>query len=289
MSEKKGKFVAYARVAAASPEGGTSLDTQTAVCVELAVSEGYSEVDAIVLHEVWSGVVLDRPQLTVARRMAADDEIKALFVSSIDRLSRDAVDLLMLMREFSTHGVDVHFVQGPSDSGPQAEFFNAFIGLCANYERSKRRTQTVRGMAAVASTGRMVTGVHAQPYGYDRDPTTGNRVINEVEAEVVVRVFGLYADGLSLFRIAKLLNAEGVKTKKGKPWSPVGLLGMLSNASYIGVDYYGKSRTVLEQRSVRKRVSVLRDERMEIRGYSPPVVPEDLFDVVNERLGGLKS
>ena len=123
MSGKKGKFVAYARVAAALEEGGASLDTQTAACIELAVSQGYSEVDAIVLREVWSGVVLDRPQLTVARRMAAADEIEALFVSSIDRLSRDAVDLLMLMREFATHGVDVHFVQGPSDSAPQAEFF----------------------------------------------------------------------------------------------------------------------------------------------------------------------
>ena len=123
MSGKKGKFVAYARVAAASEEGGASLDTQTAACIELAVSQGYSEVDAIVFSEVWSGVVLDRPQLTVARRMAAADEIEALFVSSIDRLSRDAVDLLMLMREFATHGVDVHFVQGPSDSAPQAEFF----------------------------------------------------------------------------------------------------------------------------------------------------------------------
>ena len=123
MSGKQGKFIVYSRVAAALQEEGTSLDTQTAACIELAVSQGYSEVDAIVLREVWSGVVLDRPQLTVARRMAADDEIESLFVSSIDRLSRDAVDVLMLMREFATHGVDVHFVQGPSDSGPLTEFF----------------------------------------------------------------------------------------------------------------------------------------------------------------------
>ena len=105
MSEKKGKFAVYARVATASQEAVPLLDTQTAACIELAASQGYSEVDAIVLHEVWSDMVLDRPQLTVARRMAADDEIEALFVYTTDRVSRDPVDLLTLIQEFAAHGV----------------------------------------------------------------------------------------------------------------------------------------------------------------------------------------
>ena len=72
------------------------------------------------------------------------------------------------------------------------------------------RKQAVRGMDAVAR-------IRAQPYGCDLDSTTGKRVINEVEAEVVVRVFGLYAEGLSLFRIAKLrVCVEGVRARPTK-------------------------------------------------------------------------
>ena len=40
--------------------------------------------------------------------------------------------------------------------------------------------------------------MRVQPYGYDLDPETRKRVVNEVEAEVAVRVFSLYAEGVHM-------------------------------------------------------------------------------------------
>ena len=52
------------------------------------------------------------------RRMAAAGEFDALFVYSADRLSRDPADLLVVVREFNSHGVEVHIAHAASDSTP---------------------------------------------------------------------------------------------------------------------------------------------------------------------------
>ena len=285
MSKNKKRALAYVRSASVIEADQTSLDSQSAEIVRLANEMDYGIDPLDVLREVASGASLDRPQLNKVRVMVATGEFDVLFVYSPARLSRNLVDLLMLMREFASHGVEVHFVQGPSASAPQDEFINAVIELFANQERCKHRERTVRGMDAVARSGRMPTGVHAQPFGYDLDPATMKRVFNEVEAEVVARVFGLYAEGLNISRIVEVLNGEGVKTKTGKAWSRPGLHRMLSNTSYMGVDYYGKTKTVGGRRGNGKRVAAPREEWIGMSGYTPAIISKEMFQKVQERLG----
>ena len=97
MSKNKKRAVAYARITSVAQADGTSLDMQSAEMVRLANEMGYGIDPADVLREIASGASLDRPQLYKIRRMAAAGEIDALFVYSIDRLSRDPVDLLVLV------------------------------------------------------------------------------------------------------------------------------------------------------------------------------------------------
>ncbi len=137
MSAKNKKGKVYPRVSSSDQEDGTSLGTQRAECIKLANSLGYPIEPEDVLLEVGSGADLDRGQLTKLRHMAAAGEFDALFVYSADRLSRDPVELLVLLREFAARGVEVHFVQGPSASASQAEFINAVIEVFANQERCK--------------------------------------------------------------------------------------------------------------------------------------------------------
>ena len=139
-------------------------------------------------------------------------------------------------------------------------------------------------MDAVARSGRMPTGFHAQPFGYRLDADAMKRVFDEAESEVVVRVFGLYAEGLSMARIAEKLNAEGVNMRTGQPWTRVQIHRMLSNTSYIGLDYYGKTRSV----GGGKHVAKPKAEWIEIRGYTSPLISEALFRKVQERLEGLR-
>ena len=284
MSQNKQRALAYGRSATSDEEAQKSLDLQMAECVNLACKMDYVIDPSDVLQEVGSGLSLDRVQLNKVRLMAAAREFDALFVYGPHRLSRDPVDLLMLLQEFASHGVAVHFVQGASADTPQADLIDGVRRYVADLERSRHRERTVRGMEAVARSGRMPTGVHGHPFGYRLDTDTRKRVFDGAEAEVVVRAFGLCAEGLSTTRIAETLNSEGDRTRTGQPWTRVEILRMLSNTCYMGVDYYGKTRSV----GGGKRVAQPKEEWIEIRGYTPPLIPEPLFQEVQGRLAGLR-
>ena len=138
MSSRKEKVAIYARAATSDHEAVRSLEAQEAACDELAVSEGYPGGAECVHRDVGSsGVTLDRPQLAKLRRMAAAGELSTLFVYSVDRLSRGLTDLLVLLREFNEHGVDVHFVQDSLDSTPEGDLVKFVLGYAGQRERAQ--------------------------------------------------------------------------------------------------------------------------------------------------------
>jgi len=92
------------------------------------------------------------------------------------------------------------------------------------------------------------------PYGYVAD-IDGTFKIESSEGALVRRLFGLYvgeahpgeagetgedpgielpATGPGLRRIAGIFNREGLRTRSGRPWTPVTLSGMLRNRVYAG-------------------------------------------------------
>ena len=289
MSKNKKRAVAYARISSVACANGTSPDTQAAEMVRWAKEMGHPIGPGDVLREIASGASLDRPQLNKVRRMAVAGELGALFVYSPDRLSRDPVELLVLVMELEVHGVEVHFVRGPSESAPQDELYRFMLRLSEQQGRANIRERAIRGKDTAARSGRMPTGIRVQPYGYDLDPETKKRVVNEVEAEVVVRVFSLYAEGLNMHGIVKMLNAAGVRTKTAKAWSRAGLHRMLSNTTYIGVDYYGKTSSVRGHRGGGKQVAKPRVDWIEISGYTPALISETRFQTVQGRLVGSRQ
>ena len=284
MSAKRKKALGYARVSAAIQEDGTSLDTQTAAIINLAKSMGYEIGPEDVLREVGTGITLDRLVLDKIRSMAAAGELGALFVFNTDRFSRDPVDLLVLIREFNARGVEVHFVRDPSDASPYGELVKFILGFSSNQEHAKIRERTLNGRIAVARGGRVPTGSPYGVFGYDYNLATKQRVVNEKEAEVVRRIFRLFIEGWSQYRIAKKLNQEGVPTKTGTLWAGGGIKDVLLNTSLISLDYYGKTKEVVGEDGKRKRVPAPREEWIEIRGYTPAIIPEPIFQKAQERL-----
>lgn len=82
------------------------------------------------------------------------------------------------------------------------------------------------------------------PYGYVAD-IDGSFRIEPGEAALVRRLFDLYAGatppegqepegGPGLRLISGMFNAEGLRTRSNRPWTPVTLSGMLQNRAYTG-------------------------------------------------------
>ncbi|QWW75472.1 recombinase family protein [Agrobacterium pusense] len=84
------------------------------------------------------------------------------------------------------------------------------------------------------------------------DRIKGLREIDPAKAEIVRRIFTLYADGMSPRDIAQLLNKEGIPGSRGRKWRDTAIrghvsrgTGILNNESYIG-------RMVWNKRNYRK-------------------------------------
>ena len=153
-----------------------------------------------------------------------------------------------------------------------------------NFNTEMMSEDTRRGKEALARRGVMPGGVGSGIYGYDYSPELRRRVVNEDEAVVVLWIFCEFADGRTRYSIFSQLNADGVPSKKGGKWGCAVLKNMLANESYLGVDYYGKTRTVRGPDGIPKKVWVPRREWIEIREFTPPLVPPLVFYRVKERL-----
>ena len=315
ISEKKRKAAVYLRVNSLGQDAAESLKMQEAECIKFARSLGY-EVDAgCVYREIGSGASVDRPQFARLRGRAAAGGLGGLFVWSVSRLSRNRADFVALMEEFKACGVEVHFVRDrlvrknelkerrameKSDGsrrrlgkkGSESWFGSegeteAILGLVKAMDallKATHREETRLGKEAMARRGLMPGGVGSGIYGYDYSPELRRRVVNEDEAVVVLWIFCEFADGRTRYSIFSQLNADGVPSKKGGKWGCAVLKNMLTNESYLGVDYYGKTRTVRGPDGIPKKVRVPRQEWIEIREFTPPLVAPTVFYRVKERL-----
>jgi site-specific DNA recombinase len=86
------------------------------------------------------------------------------------------------------------------------------------------------------------------PYGYRTDPDrprdpAGVR-LEPAEAAVVAELFARYREeGVSLVRLALELSTRGTPTPRGHwRWNQTTLRGLLSNPTYIGQGYVGRTR-----------------------------------------------
>ena len=200
------KAAIYSRLSTQQQGEGTSLDTQEKACCTLAGSLGYEVNSEQICREIWTGADLERPLLTGLRVVAAAGGFDALIVYSPDRLSRDPLHLLILLNEFAECGVQLHFVQGISDTTPEGRLLMYVQGYAAQRERSQIAERSRRGKEAIARSGRLPQGTGKGLYGYDYDPVKKVRTVNEEQAAIVREMFSKVSQGVSLYRVALMLN-----------------------------------------------------------------------------------
>jgi cell division protein FtsB len=151
--------------------------------------------------------------------------------------------------------------------------------------------------------GRALKGLHTggRTYGYDNVPVPSvvgadgtvavQQQINLAEAAVVRRIWEMAADGGSLKKIAKTLNAEHVpppRKRAGKAdgtWCPNAIREMLRNELYIGRLVWNRSRFV-KQPGTNKRLRRMRPESEWIILEKPElrIIDEELWARVRQRI-----
>ena len=119
-------------------------------------------------------------------------------------------------------------------------------------------------------------------------PALGYRVVDgrlalcEEEAVIVRRIFKEYASGKSYKQIIAGLNADGLKTKRGRPFGANSLHDLLHNEKYIGTLVYGQ--TPYREDGTRNTHAKDGTDVIRIEDAVPAIIDKDTFRAVQKRM-----
>jgi len=101
----------YARVSSERQKEEGTIASQTALLLEYAKAHELSvPPEWIFEDEGYSGAMLARPGLERLRDLAAEGQVEVVLIYAPDRLSRKYAYQVLLLEEFSRHGVETIFL-----------------------------------------------------------------------------------------------------------------------------------------------------------------------------------
>jgi len=205
--------------------------------------------------------------------------IDLIITKSVSRFARNTVDSLTTIRKLKEHKVECYFEKEniwTFDS--KGELLITIMSSLAQEESRSISENCTWGMRKRFADGK-VTVPFKRFLGYDRGED-GNLVINEEQAKIVRRIYGLFLQGRSPYQIAKLLTAEGVPTPGGKRvWGKAVVQSILTNEKYKGDALLQKVYTV-DFLSKKKKINEGEVPQYYVEGNHPAIIDPAVFDNV---------
>lgn len=214
--------------------------------------------------------ITDRPSVNRLIEDVKSGKVNNVLIYKLDRLTRSVKDLINLIELFESHNCSFNSVTEKLDTtNAVGRMFIKIIGIFAEFERENLAERVSFGYEQKTREGNYTNcnGVN----GYDYIVGKGDLVVNEVEKEIVNKIFDLYLDGYSMLKIARTFNNENVPSKRGGDWSQSTIKSILSNPLYIGKIRYGVNKK-------------LQSRAFEVDGTQDTIVDEDKFYRVQEMM-----
>src|SRR3972149_3494807 len=237
--ERKKLVVAYCRVSTLEQkQRGYGIDIQIRDLTLFAERQGLF-VRRFYRDEAESGVKEHRQELRQLLKDCRARRVGIVILPSLDRLSRNVRIAENLFHEFEQLGVEVLIADMPTYNGKdRKEVMTREIREAIAEENRKdiierlwkgRKERVRRGLPPGGNV----------PYGYRRNGA--GLTPDQKESALVRRIFELAARGETRSAIAKVLEADGLVRRNGKPWTRrQGSAGLVRGSLYRhGVIHYG--------------------------------------------------
>lgn len=284
------KAVVYARYSSEN-QRDASIEDQLRLCRLHAERQGWTVVSSYSDRAI-SGASLLRPGIQKLIADAAKQTFEVIITESLDRLSRDQEDIAGLYKRMRFVGVQIVTLS----EGEVSELHIGLKGTMGALYLKDLADKTRRGLRGRVENGKSGGG---NSYGYDvvrsvgadGQPVTGERMINEREADIVRRIFRDYVAGQSSRTIAWALNKDSVSGPFGREWGPSTIhgnakrgTGILNNELYIGRLVWNRLRYIKDPDTGR-RVSRLNPESEWIIQEVPElrIIDQELWEAVKKR------
>ena len=208
------KAIGYVRVSTDKQvEDGISIDAQINKISAWASLNDY-ELIHIYRDEGISGVSLEKRE----GMQKALNEIKkgmVLVCYSLSRVSRDIVDTLRISEIIEKKGADLVSLSEKIDTtGASGKMIFNMLAVFNQFERDQVAERTQLAMQYKKSQDQVYSPT---PYGYIRQGS--KLIIHPEEASNICRIKKMYEEGQGYTAIARILNAENIRTKTGKLWN----------------------------------------------------------------------
>ena len=276
---KKLRVAAYTRVSRDTDNLERSLETQTSYYTTLIKSNPEWAFAGIYTDDGITGTnTEDRKSFQKLIKDCEKGKIDIILTKSISRFARNTVDLINTIRHLSDLGVEVRFDREHINTERgKSEFLISILAAYAQME-SASTSQNIRW--SVERDYLQGKSHNHRCYGYRWN---GKELIpQEDEAMVVRRIFLDCISGLSVKKIAKALNDEGI-THSGSTFSPEFVWTILHNERYKGdlllQKYYSSDFPTL-------KLKKNHGERQTyyVEGDHEPIVTPETFDKAQEAL-----
>ena len=301
----------YARksTAQATSDDAKSVTRQVERATAYAVAKGWTvDPGHVFVDDAASGADFERRPafLRLMNTLQPRAPFQALVMSEESRLGREQIEVAYALKQLSQAGVRVWLYLEDRErtlETPTDKLLMSVAAFADELERERARQRTHDALDRKARAGHVAGG---RVFGYDNRVVTVagpdgslrrshvERVINDSEAAVVVRIFELAAAGRGLRTIAHELNggrAPAPLPRRGgrsRSWAPSSIREVLHRALYRGVIEWGKTQK--RDRWGRRR-EVLRPDAEWVRLPAPElrIVSDPLWDAAHERLSASRA
>ncbi len=269
----------YARVSTDKDEQLNSLENQVQYYTELIKSKpNWTYIDGYIDEGISGTSTKKRDSFLRMIRDAKAGLFDFIITKEISRFSRSTLDSIQYTQELLEHDVGVLFQNDNINTlDSDSEFRLVVMAGVAQDEVRKLSERLKFGFRQAIKNGHVLG--NDKLWGYDKKNCV--MTINEKEAQVVRRIFDLYANHqIGIRRISQQLYDEGFTSRKGNAFNVLTIRHILENPKYKGWYCANKSQTV-DYRSKRK---IFLDESEWII-YPDPSIPaivsEELWDRAN--------
>ena len=258
MDDKKFVVGLYPRVSTEDQfRNGHSLDEQKERMLKLCDYKNY-EVYKVYEDAGISAKNMNRPAFQEMIQDIKDGKINKIIVYKLDRLTRSIKDLEEICTFLEENNCSLESMcEDINTSTANGKFFIRMLTILAQLEIERTSERTKFGMVGAVKKGHFVG---RPPIGYDK--VDKKLVVNDIESEVIRRIFDLYIKGVAANAITKLLNEEKTLNRK---WIPTLVDRILSNEIYIG--NYVHRKTVSDE------------ESQKFVGVAPAIIEEEVFNI----------
>ncbi len=289
ISTRKRRVAAYARVSTEQEEQQTSYAAQVDYYTKFIKKHGEWEFVKVYTDEGISATnTKHRDGFNQMIADALNGKIDLIITKSVSRFARNTVDSLSTIRKLKEHNVECYFEKEQiwTFDGKGELLITIMSSLAQEESRSISENVTW------GQRKRFADGKVSLPYkhflGYKRGEDGLPKIVPE-EAEIIRLIYRSFINGMTPYRIAKMLTEKEIPTPAGKTkWQSSTIESILTNEKYKGSALLQKQFTV-DFLTKKRKINEGEIQQYYIEQSHDAIISPDEFELVQAEILRRKS